>query len=132
MPTNFDPPHLFILDVAKEKILSKMPHVISLYVFGSFGTKYERRDSDLDLAVYSNEKMDSVDLWYLAQEIAVELGRDVDLVDLSSASTIFKYQILGKGNRFFCKDTRKSDFVENLYMSMYLKFKDDQASWMMS
>lgn len=123
----FDSKHEAILTIAKTKILDKIPEVLAIYVFGSFGTKYERKDSDVDLAVLSNQKINAVALWNIAQEIAIEIDRDVDLIDITTASTIFRHQIVATGTRFFCKDIKRCDFIESIYISMYLKFKDDRA-----
>lgn len=127
---DFDKQHVHILDVARAKIVAAIPHLIAVYVFGSFGTKYERKDSDVDLAVLAADPIDSVTLWNLAQEIASTIDRDVDLIDLKNASTVFRHVILSSGTRFYTKDVTRSDFFENSSSSMYLRFKDDRALWM--
>jgi predicted nucleotidyltransferase len=77
-----------ILSRVKEKILGVYTDIIAIYFFGSFGTKYERNDSDVDISILSKIPIDSVKLWYFAQEIAAEIKRDVDLIDLGEASTV--------------------------------------------
>lgn len=123
---DFDTQHSHILEVAKAKITSAIPHLFAIYVFGSFGTKYERKDSDVDLAVLAQQPTDPVVLWNLAQEIAIAIDRDVDLIDLKNASTVFRHVIISSGTRFYTKDETYAAFVENSYNSMYLRFKDDR------
>jgi predicted nucleotidyltransferase len=127
----FDSKHEKMLNNAKTKIVAAMPDVLAIYVFGSFGNKYERNDSDLDLAILPKNVTDSVVLWNLAQEIAIDINKDVDLIDLLEASTIFRYQIISTGFRFYCNDITQSDFIENCYTSMYLRFKEARALWKM-
>jgi len=127
---NFDAEHSKILAVAQEKILQAFPEVLAIYVFGSFGTKYERPDSDVDLAILPELAVDVVTLWNLAQEISVKIKKDVDLIDLKNASTVFRHIIISSGYRFYTKDITKCAFIENNFGSMYLRFKEDRDLWM--
>lgn len=127
---DFDTEHTHILEIAQKKLVQTFPDLVAIYVFGSFGTKYERPDSDIDLAILPEHAVDVVTLWNLAQEIAVESKRDVDLIDLKKASTVFRHVILSSGTRFYTKDRVKCSFLENSYESMYLRFKEDRALWM--
>ena len=104
--------------------------MLAIYVFGSFGTKYGRADSDVDLAILTQAAIDPVVLWDLAQKIAIDINRDVDLIDMNNASTIFRYVIISSGTRFYTKNALRTAFIENSYGSMYLRFKDDRALWM--
>jgi uncharacterized protein len=127
---DFDTQHKHILEIAQAKIVAAFPDVLAIYVFGSFGTKYERQDSDVDLAILSVNPAEVVTLWNLAQEIAIAINRDVDLIDLKNASTVFRHVIISSGTRFYTKDASRSAFFENSCSSMYLRFKDDRALWM--
>ncbi len=122
----FDEKHEDILNRIKQKILNAYPDIIAIYVFGSFGTKYERKDSDLDIAILPANPIDGVKLWYFAQELASEIDKDVDLIDLLQASTVFRYVIITTGKRIYCSDTNKSGEIESIYRSMYLRFKEDR------
>ena len=51
--------------------------------------------SDFDLAVLAARPLPSERCWEIAQELAVILGKDVDLVDLRSASAVLRAQVLG-------------------------------------
>lgn len=121
-----DEKHEHLLGRIKQKILEVYPDSIAIYVFGSFGTKYERKDSDVDIAILPNASIDSVKLWYFAQEIATEIDRDVDLIDLLEASTVFRYLIITTGKRIYCSDQNECGRIESVYRSMYLRFKEDR------
>jgi uncharacterized protein len=102
-----------ILKQAIEQILATYPEAIAIYCFGSFGTKYETKASDLDLAILNSQKIDKLKLWELAQNIAREISKDVDLIDLAQASTILRRQVINEGHRIYCSKSIKCDLFEN-------------------
>ncbi len=116
------------LSTVIKKIKDNYPQVQAIYLFGSFGTEYETRESDVDIALLLPQKGDAVSLWELAQEIAIELNRDIDLIDLRSASTVFQYQILMTGKRIFCLDNEYCDMFEMTCLSMYLRLNEERKS----
>ena len=84
----------------------------SVHLFGSAAVGRMRPDSDIDLAVLrpgGTAPIDPVALFDAAQTVAIELGRDVDLVDLRSVSTVFATQILAHGRRIRTQDEYESD-----------------------
>jgi predicted nucleotidyltransferase len=91
------------LDIIKEFLLKTVePYLIVL--FGSAVRGQLRPDSDLDLAFLSDLRLNEYEVFMRAQELAELLGRDVDLIDLNRASTVFKAQIIGKGKIIFNSD----------------------------
>ena len=118
--------NIHILNIAIKAILEKLPDILAIYVFGSFGTEFERKESDLDLAILPQKKVDTVNLWELSQIIASKINREVQIVDLLSASTVFRHEIITSGRRIYCDDQSQSDFIENVYLSRYLRFNDER------
>lgn len=112
------------LTIAIEILNRNIPDLIAIVIFGSYGTKYETGHSDMDLAILSKSKQDVVALWELAQIIAIELNRDVDLIDLRLASTVFKFQILSSGKLIYCSNQLEFAFFENTVFAMYLNFQE--------
>lgn len=86
----------------------RLPGVLAVYLFGSHAAGTANRDSDLDLAVYLDAPVDSVSLWEASQELARELGMEVDLVDLAQASTVLQYLVITTGKRLWAADARAS------------------------
>ena len=122
----FDTPHQKILDIAIDTIRKAYPDVIAIYVFGSFATAFENRESDVDLAFLRAKESDNVATWELAQEIARIIDRDVELIDLQKASTVFRYQIFATGTCVFCQHDVEHARFENLVISMYLRFQEER------
>lgn len=90
-----------IAELALRKLRQSLPGLRAVYRFGSAGSVYETAQSDLDLAVWCLPAVPDASLWWLAQDLAVQCGRDVDLVNLNTASTVMRHQIMTTGERLF-------------------------------
>lgn len=112
------------IQIAVEQLSKHVPQLIAIILFGSFGTEYETDQSDLDLAILSSSKLEVVAMWELSQKIAIQLNKDVDLVDLRQASTVFKFQILSTGKIIFCTNLDEFALFETTAFSMYLSFQE--------
>lgn|GEM_PF-6885995 len=60
----------------------QLPDPRAIYRFSNAGTRYERLDSDIDVAVLTEQAHDPVTILDLAQDLGTIFGRDVGLVDL--------------------------------------------------
>lgn len=84
---------------------------VLVYVFGSFARDELRDDSDIDIAFLSNLEFSTYDIFMLSQELAIIYNREVDLIDLKKASTVFKAQIVGTGDVIYCNNENiKTEF----------------------
>lgn len=80
-----------LLDAQIEKIKSVLVPDLSPYfiiLFGSTAVNRERKSSDIDLAFLGLESKSAYELFIIGQKIASLLDREVDLIDLSQASTV--------------------------------------------
>ena len=83
-----------------------------IFLFGSAAEGNFRAESDVDIAFLPNVAVDRYDVFLLAQEIATSLGRDVDLINLREASTVFIAQIVSKGEVIYSKDKNfEAEFI---------------------
>jgi uncharacterized protein len=73
------------------------PEALAIYAFGSRIQGTARPDSDLDLAILVPTYTDTLQRWDVAQQLAMALGCEVDLLDMRAASTIMQYQVLITG-----------------------------------
>lgn len=97
-----------------------------IYIFGSFLSEYYNDRSDIDIAFYSEQETDPYQSFLLGQNISRELGREVDLVPLKTASTVFQRQILETGQLIFEKEALFRQQFELLVLKKYLKLNEER------
>ena len=92
-----------------EAIRSAYPDTQAIYRFGSWGTPYQRADSDLDIAVLlPRETATNLELWAWATlngKVAYVAHTDrVDLINLRTANTTLQAEILRTGEPVYSAD----------------------------
>lgn len=100
------------------QVTSTLPGLKLVYLFGSRARKQSGNQSDWDVAILTERKIASVKCWELAQEIALKLDANVDLVDLSKASTVFRLQVVSDGILLYGTEQDADLFAMQTY-SMY-------------
>ena len=103
----------------------KIPDLKALYLFGSYADGSANRESDVDIAFLTDNAPEPLQKWEIAQELARELSADVDLIDLKTTNTIFRYQILSTGKRIYGGGFEVESF-ETLAYSFYLRFQEER------
>jgi len=73
----------------------------------------------------SDDSLSNTKRWELSSEIARLLKRDVDLIDLRGANTIFRYEIISTAKRVYGGGYEVESF-ETLVYSFYLRFKQER------
>ena len=106
-------------------------NVISIYLFGSYGTSNQNSESDIDIAVLfaysSDNKASNIGVSECAVSITDELNRNVDLINLQAVNTVFQYQIITTGRLIFCSDNYQKDVFEMQVLSAYQKLNEERA-----
>jgi uncharacterized protein len=112
-----------IVDLLVEKL---SPYLIIL--FGSTVSGSVHHESDIDIAFISDQKkFDKYELFMIAEELATKLNRDVDLIDLSSASTVFQAQVVQTGKLIYCTDEQKKANYMVKSLKMYAKLNEERS-----
>jgi uncharacterized protein len=94
------------------QVLNHRPSIVIAFLFGSLAAGRGRSDSDLDLAVASANPLTAQDRMDLIGDLALALGRPVDLIDLDQAHGPVLQQILTQGRMILCKDrTRYAELI---------------------
>lgn len=84
-------------------------------LFGSVSRGGARTDSDIDVAVAGSRTLNADEILALVEEIAVETGRPVDLVDLQASGGSILQQVLTKGKLVYCVDrTRYAELIKRM------------------
>jgi predicted nucleotidyltransferase len=115
------------LDMIRERIKEAVPDVIAIYQFGSTVEGTEHGESDLDLAILAQRPLENLDRWELQEDLAVEVGRDVDLVDLRSATTVMRAQVLETGTVVAETDRTARQQFEMRVCSAYAMLNEERA-----
>lgn len=87
------------LSTRLRKILERQPGIRQALLFGSVASGLAHPDSDLDLAVEAEQPLTADDKMRLIADLAVAIGRPVDLVDLKTVGEPLLGQILKNGVR---------------------------------
>ncbi len=109
-----------------ELLRRDLSDLVAIYRFGSSITSHERPDSDIDLAILPSCPLDTVRVWELAQVVAQALSKDVDLVDLLSASTVMRAQIISTGKRLYCSNRAECESFEDYTYSAYARLNEER------
>lgn len=109
-----------------EYIRKAVPGLIALYRFGSQAKGTARPASDIDLAILSREPVSNLRRFELAQELATQLHRDVDLVDLRTASAVMKMQVLSTGACLVSQDESARREFEMYAYSDYARLNEER------
>ena len=72
-----------------------------IYIFGSAVRNEPREDSDIEIDFLANEKVTDYESFMLHKELADIFKREVDLINLKTASTVIKAQIIGNGRAIY-------------------------------
>jgi uncharacterized protein len=107
-------------------LLAAIPNCQAIYRFGTWMTEDERPDSDIDLAVLPSAPLEPVFRWELAQRLAIEARRDVDLIDLLRASTVLRMQVVAHGQRIYCADLNRVEVFEDYVYSGYARLNEER------
>ncbi len=115
-----------VFSIAIDEIKKEFPKIKGIYVFGSFAKKEHNDNSDLDIAILLDKPADTVTLWNVSQNIASRIQRDVDLIDLLAASTVFRFQIISTAKRIDTLNLKTCDAFEDLTYGMYIRLNDER------
>ena len=111
------------LDQKITKLLTGYPYIQLVIMFGSLSRDSGRVDSDLDLAVAGTSVLTAQQKIDLVEDLALVIGRPVDLIDLRSAEGLILAQALTTGRIIYCID-------RSLYAELIIKMLYNQADMM--
>ena len=111
------------LDQKITKLFTGYPYIQLAIMFGSLSRDSGRVDSDLDLAVAGVSVLHTQQKIDLVEDLALVVGRPVDLVDLQSVEGLILVQALTTGRVIYCTNRK-------LYAELIIKMLYNQADMM--
>lgn len=102
------------------KIFYQEPHVLAVYLFGSFvlGKTHNRSDFDLAVVVDDRQKIDEKTVYKLISHLSFPRDLDLSVIDRHS-SPLFLFQIIKNGQRLYQRDPRSVLDFESFVMWNY-------------
>lgn len=99
----------------------------AIVIFGSYARDSERPDSDLDIAIKTDKKLTSLEIFNLQNELEDILKIDVDLIDLAQEmSDGFRYEILINGQLIYCTNEFEFDLYKLRMFREYLELNESR------
>ena len=99
---------------------------MAIYLFGSYGTPRQHQGSDLDIALLTAQPLNPVRLFELANDLSIRIGCEVDLVDLSSASTVMAKEVLRTGERLLVNNLTATQTFEMRTLADYARLNEER------
>ena len=103
-----------------------VPSLVAVYLFGSSSSGHATPSSDIDLAVLAREAVDPLVRFHGAQDVAQAVGRDVDLIDLRSASPVMAMQVLASGRVLLDLDPVARGAFEDRVFGAYARLNEER------
>jgi uncharacterized protein len=100
--------------------------LVAVWLYGSAARGELRADSDVDLALLATCPLDAYEVFLAAQELAAQLHRDVDLVDLSRVGTVLRSQVVVHGRRIHTASEPKAARFEMYTLSDYARLNEER------
>jgi predicted nucleotidyltransferase len=107
-------------------LTEQLPQVIAIYQFGSRVRGEARPTSDIDLAVLARHPIPAERLFEIAQDLAIRLHRDVDLLDLRTLSTVMRMQVLSIGQCLYTRDDQAKAEFEMYAYADYARLNEER------
>lgn len=98
----------------------------AIYVFGSQGTPAARPDSDLDLAILPPRPLDPLERFRLSNALSEAAGRQVDLIDLTRASTVMAKEVIRTGTLIAESDPARRHEFEMRTLADYARLNEER------
>jgi predicted nucleotidyltransferase len=108
------------------EVSSRVTGLVALYLFGSRARGDAGPDSDIDLALLAERKLDPVERWKLQEDMAALAHVRVDLVDLRQASTVMRVQVLRDGVLLVDADPSRRQAFEAIALSAYAHLNEER------
>jgi len=107
------------------------PSLQGIYLFGSYQTDREWPDSDVDVAILFPPDIAAKETNLVFSDCKFKLEeflkKDVDLINLRLASTVFQFQIVTTGRLILSSDQRAVAEFEMLTLSYYQKLNEERS-----
>jgi len=112
--------------------LERRPEILEAYLFGSQATGRAQAHSDVDVAVYLDQRRVQPTTYGYAADLGAELmsalrNNNVDIVVLNQATPLLYHRVLRDGRRILARDLRATTTREGYALSRYCDYRPQLA-----
>jgi predicted nucleotidyltransferase len=101
-------------------------NLIAVYLYGSILNTSFNQESDIDIAVITEDRIDPVNLYDIGADLSVLTKRDIHLVDFVAATDTLRIEILKNKNVIFCNNDEKRLYYEMIALTSYQKLNEER------
>lgn len=95
-------------------------YIVAVWTVGSYGTKYQTENSDIDLAILFSKEISFFDELDLEVQICDILQTDrVDIINLNKAPLTLQFKAISEGREVIKKDPIKVADFEEVVLDLY-------------
>lgn len=100
-----------------QRYFTSNSNILSVWIIGSYGTEYQREESDIDFAILLNSDIKLMDEMKISCDISDTIEfENVDIVNLRKAPITLQFKTLKEGRQIYEKDFIKvSDYMEYVF-----------------
>jgi len=99
---------------------------VAIYIYGSFLSSRFNDESDIDIAIITPKKIDTLTLYNLSTELSFITKRDIHLVDFLSVSDVLRIEILKNKLVIFTENEEQRLFHEMNALTSYVKLNEER------
>lgn len=107
-------------------VRAALPDLRWLALFGSTARGDATRDSDVDVAVLAGEPIAEERLRALRGDLEIAIRRDVHLIDLRRASTVFRSQVVANADVLFATGDADTERFLDFVLSDYARLNEER------
>jgi predicted nucleotidyltransferase len=112
--------------VIVERLRRVFDDLIAVYRFGSTAQGTATSASDADIAVLTRARIAPERRFDAQEALATEIGRDVDLVDLTCASPVMAIQVITRGELLYDDDSDARGRFEDRTFGAYARLNEER------
>lgn len=105
-----------------KETLEKDDNVVFAVLFGSYAIGKQKRDSDIDIAVYLRKLPDADTFLGYVSKLTDVAKKEVDLIVLNNASAMLRHQVFKNKKTLFVKDPK-------IYVNFRVKSMNDYEEY---
>lgn len=113
------------LEKVKEYLINEID-CEAIILFGSYSRNTQNEESDIDIAIKVNKKINAKELFKIKQKLEDILKKDVDLVELNNTQDGIRYEILINGITLYVKDEFKFELYKLDMYREYLELNESR------